>query len=226
MTTFRGIARRASRFSMRTLLALMTVVAVAMAVWSAYVQPFRAQRDSLAKITALGAQSSSVAALGPSWQKWLVETMVGSNQFVHVVTADLRNSRVTSADVSAMAGLKFLKVLYLDRAELTDSNVSALSQMSALETLSLKYTRLTDDGLAQLVRLGNLRVLYLTGVPITDKAITTLSSMSTLQELYVRWTRISMSGALRLRKTLTSCAVHHHEIRPMAVTAISGTLDN
>jgi hypothetical protein len=211
---------------MRTLLAFMTAVAVAMAVWSAYVQPFRAQRDALTKIAALGGQSSSVAASGPNWQKWLVETMVGSNQFVHVVTADLRHSRVTSADVSTLAGLKFLKVLYLDRAEVTDSNVSALSQMSDLETLSLTYTRLTDEGLAQLVRLRKLRVVYLTGVPITDKAVNTLSSMSMLQELYIRWTRISTSGALRLRKKLTSCAVHHHEIRPMAVTAISGTLDN
>ena len=48
-----------------------------------------------------------------------------------------------------IAGLRYLKTLYLDRAEVTDENIAALARMSELEELSLTYTSVSDEGLAR-----------------------------------------------------------------------------
>jgi hypothetical protein len=187
-----------------------------MGAWTVYVQPFRAQAASLAKVGDLGGSTSGVTAHGPGWHRWLVETMVGRDQFIHIERADLRTCRVTAADVPSLAGLPFLKALHLDRAEVTDANVAALTRMTELQELSLTYTRISDDGLAQIVRLPNLRTLHLTGVPISDKSVNTLATAEALQELYVRWTKITAKGAGALQHALPNCLVHHHEIQPLS----------
>lgn len=208
-----GLFRRGSRFGMRTLLIIMSLCCVAMGAWTIYVQPFRAQAASLAKVGDLGGSTSGVAASGPVWHRWLIEAMVGKEQFVHVERADLRNCRVSAADVPLLAGLKFLKTLHLDRAEVTDENIAALTRMTNLRELSLTYTRISDEGLAQIARLPNLRTLHLTGVPISDASLKPLAAAAELRELYVRWTRITADGANKLQKALPNCMVHHHEIQ-------------
>lgn len=219
----RGLRRRLARFSMRTLLVLMSVCCVAMGAWTVYVQPYRAQSASLAHVLELGGTVQSVSANGPAWQRPLVESMVGSKQFIHVEKVDFRGLRVSAADVSALSGLRYLKSLYLDRAEVNDGNIGALAAMTALEDLSLVYTQISDSGLSRLAGLTKLRTLYLTGVPITDASVPTLAARPSLRELYIRWTKISSDGALRLVESLPECAVHHHEIQPTA--AVAGNAD-
>jgi hypothetical protein len=205
--------RRSSRFSMRTMLLLMSICCVCMGVWTLYVEPFRAQAASLQKVSELGGKSVSTAAAGPRWQRWLVETMVGSEHFVDVETVDLRGRRVTSRDVASLAGLRRLNTLYLDRGEVTDDNVVTLANMAELRQLSLIYTRVSDAGLTRLANHANLQTLYLTGTPVSDSSVKTLSSLPSLREVYVRWTGISADGARELQKALPKCAVHHHEIQ-------------
>jgi hypothetical protein len=198
---------------MRTLLVLMSICCVAMGTWSVYVQPFRDQAASLAKVAELGGTTTSVSANGPDWQRRLVETILGKDQFINVQTADLRNCRVNAADVETLAGLRYLKSFLLDRAEVNDSNVAVLKVMSPLEELSLTYTQVSDDGLRQLTQLANLHTLHLTGAPITDASVEELSAMLSLRELYIRWTKISPDGVARLRQALPACAIHHHVLR-------------
>lgn len=210
----RSIARRLSRYSLRSLLVLFTAIAVALALWSVYVQPFRAQRDSVAHLSKLGARFTEAEAQGPAWQRRLVEWMLGDKQFVYVENVDASNCRLTEADVPKLAGLHFVKALALDRADVNDANAFAIGQLGTLERLAIPYTHLTDVGIHQIARLKQLRTLFLTGVPVTDAAVSDLSALTQLRSLYIRWTKITLTGAEKLRSALPNCAVHHHEIVP------------
>jgi hypothetical protein len=192
------LLRKASRYSVRSMLALMTLCCVAMWVWTLYVQPFRVQAASLKRVNELGGATVSAEAQGSDWHRWLVERMVGSKQFVEVQVVDLRGRPVNASDVSALSGLRFLKTLHLDRADVSDANVAALASLAQLEQLSLTYTRIGDAGLSQLGRLANLKTLYLTGVPVSDKSIGLLAQLPSLRTLYVRWTNISADGVEKL----------------------------
>lgn len=218
-----GVLRRGSRFGMRTLLLVTTLVCVAMGAWTIYVQPFRAQAASRVQVSDLGGTTSALTAPGPNWHRWLVETMVGPEQFIHVARADLRGCRVSSADVPPIAGLRYLKTLYLDRAEVTDENIAALASMSELEELSLTYTSVSDKGLARIATLPSLRTLHLTGVPITDASLDSLAHAPWLREIYIRWTKVTPEGVERLQRALPNCQLHHHVIQtPAAATPNAG----
>jgi hypothetical protein len=210
--------RRGSRFGMRSLLLATSLCCVAMGVWTVYVQPYRDQAASLAKVSELGGLASSVGAPGPGWHRWLVETMVGPNQFVHVNRLDLRGRRVRASDVQSLNGLRFMRTLYLDRAEVTDSNVAVLGRMNELQELSLTYTQITDGGLATIVKLPKLRSLHLTGVPISDASVESLAQASLLEAVYLRWSGVTSQGAQRLAAALPKCRVHHHQIQQAADT--------
>lgn len=208
-----GVVRRGSRYGMRSLLLATSLCCVAMGTWAIYVQPYRDQAASLAKVNELGGLSTIVAARGPAWHRWLVETMVGSKQFVHVDRVDLRRCKVRAADLPSLGGLRFLRTLYLDRAEVTDANIVVVARMAELQELSLTYTSLTDDGLAAVAKLPKLRSLHMTGVPITDDSVDSLARTATLEAIYVRWTRITSHGASKLAAILPNCRVYHHEIQ-------------
>ncbi|MBA3481520.1 MAG: hypothetical protein H0T51_06870 [Pirellulales bacterium] len=218
-----GVLRRGSRFGMRTLLLATSVVCIAMGAWTIYVQPFRAQAASRARVGDLGGKTSAVTATGPDWHRWLVETMVGSDQFIHVDRADLRGCRVSAADVPPIAGLRYLKTLYLDRAEVTDENIAALARMSELEELSLTYTSISDEGLARIAALPSLRTLHLTGIPITDASLGSLAHAPWLREIYIRWTKVTPDGVERLRRALPNCQIHHHVIQAPAAAATASS---
>lgn len=205
------IMRRPLRFSIRTFLGFTAICCAVLGAWSLYVEPFRNQAVSLAKLDEMGGTSTTVGASGPAWQRWLVEAFVGPQGFVEVRTVDLRRSHVTAEDVKSLAGLIYLQSLRIDRSELNDENISAIGRMSDLTELSMTYTKLSDDGLRFISQLPKLEKLQLTGVPITDAGITQLASMVSINELFIRWTKITNSGAERLRQALPNCRVHHHE---------------
>jgi len=209
----RQLLHKASRYSIRSLLGLMTLCCASMWIWTLYVQPFRVQAASLKRVNELGGATVSAEFQGSKWQQWLVQKMVGPKQFVEVQSVDLRGRPVKSSDINALSGLRHLKSLHLDRAEVSDANVAALANMAKLEQLSLTYTQIGDDGLSQLGRMANLKTLYLTGAPVSDKSIGLLTQLPSLRALYVRWTNISADGVEQLRKGLPNCAVHHHEIQ-------------
>jgi hypothetical protein len=206
------ILARHSRFSMRTLLAAMAVCCLVMGVWSIYVQPYREQAASSKKLAELGVETVSVGATGPAWQRWLVETMVGEKEFVHVIRADLRSHPQATTAIQSLAGLRRLKELYLDRCEIDAERAKLIGSFRELETLSLSYAGLDDDELAHLAPLTNLQVLFLTGNKVTGASAPVIKSMPALRELYVRWTPFTQEDVTHLRASMPNCRVYHHQL--------------
>ena len=206
---------RRLRFSVGSLLIVTSIICVTMGFWSVYVDPYRAQAVSRDKVQSLGGQWHSTPATGSQWHRWLVETMLGAGEFAEIDEVDLRKCQVDNNELGALSGLKWVRVIYLDRAEVTDDNIYVISNLTRLVTLSLAYTQVTDRGIAQLRQLENLDTLTLTGVPISDESIPPFETLASLRELYIRWTKISPAGAREIEETLPTCSVFHHSIQPV-----------
>jgi hypothetical protein len=104
----------------------------------------------------------------------------------------------------AIAPLKNLKDLYLERAQISDSQLHRLSTFPALKTLDLSGTRVTDEGMKSIVTLPALTDLRLEDTRITDNALNLISVQSPsvlprLEHLTLRGTAVTDEAISRLR---------------------------
>ncbi|MCC7476541.1 MAG: hypothetical protein IT425_14210 [Pirellulales bacterium] len=203
---------RWTRFSLRTLFALMTLVCIVVGLWSVYVNPFRMQLQALASVQHLQGNATTTAATGPGWQRWLVVTMLGDEGYARVTSVDLRGCKVDDQSLGSLAGLRYVEVLQLDRTLITDDGLSAFLSMPHLRELHLRYTPITDRAAPLLAQLQNLKSVHLTGTKLTDLAVKDLSKLRNLETLFIRWTRITDPAAAQLAANLPDCAVYHHSL--------------
>lgn len=96
-----------------------------------------------------------------------------------------------------------LVLLGLRSANLTPSDLSALSSFDELRVLDLSHNRQLDDqSVAALSRLHNLKSIDLTGCPlITDATLDSLMELPRLKELLLRDTGVTLEGLRRFRQT-------------------------
>jgi hypothetical protein len=209
----RRIFTRLSRYRLRSLLIAMAACCVVMGVWVIYVQPFREQAASAKQLADLGVDTAIRPAVGPAWQRWLVETMDGNRAFVHVVGADLRNCPQMPVAFQSLASLRHLKYLYVDRSDIDPEGAAMLGGFRDLESLSLTYAGVDDAELMKFAPLTKLQALYLSGNPISSASVGVIESMPALQELYVRWTRLTAEDIRRLQKALPACRIYYHQLQ-------------
>lgn len=201
-------------FSLRTLFILTTLCCLAVGAWAVYVNPFRAEAQSLTEVKRLQGEFEVKPAEGPGWQRWLVTTFNGKDAFAHVTKVDLSGRKVDDATLRALAGLTHLQELKLDYTPVTDAGAANLKTMRELRRLSLRYTGIADKSAEHLAALPNLEIVHLTGAKMTDAAVEKLGQHPAMKEIYIRWTQITNDGAARLAKALPNCAVHHHALTP------------
>ena len=125
----RTFAQRVKRFSMRSLLVLMTLSCLALGVWSAYVKPYGDQQAAIRLINDRQGRTVVEAAEGPRWQQRLVTTMHGPDSFVRAVVVDLNRSEISDADARVLASLSFLRELNLDRSTISADGLAALGRV-------------------------------------------------------------------------------------------------
>lgn len=201
------------RFSLRGLFVLMSVCCVVLGrLWSAYVNPYRRQAQSIAVLRRLPSDLTINPADGPAWQRWLVTTMLGEDTYVKVEAIALRGPRIDDDVMRELSGLHQLKSLVLEQTQVTDAGLSAVRSMRDLETLSLAYSLVTDRGIAELQSLPKLADLKLTGTQITDATVPELAKLPAAKVFFIRWTRISDVGADQLQAAAPQCAVYHQAL--------------
>ena len=92
--------------------------------------------------------------------------------------------------------------LDLKRTRITDGDLTALSALINLRKLSLQRTKITDAGLAHVTGLSNLEVINLYSTSIGDAGAKQLEGLKNLKEIYLFETQVSTAGALSLRAAL------------------------
>ncbi|MBI2804226.1 MAG: hypothetical protein HYX68_04480 [Planctomycetes bacterium] len=88
---------------------------------------------------------------------------------------------VTDSGLTALAGLKNLQTLALERSDVTDEGMKTIGKLARLRHLDLWGVGITGRGLKELAPLKNLRCLMLSSVGDSDlKEITRFTDLETL----------------------------------------------
>ena len=156
-TTARNPRRRWLQISLRSMLAITTLICVWLAV---QVNNARRQRDAVTAIEAVGGrvtydyelnaigerirQSNGVRVPGPEW----LRRILGQHYFCNVVYVDRfpeRSQEVTDDLVKQIGDLADVRFLYLTECvNVTDNGIEYPNSLRALATLDLQSTQVTQ----------------------------------------------------------------------------------
>jgi hypothetical protein len=133
--------RRWYQFRLRTLLVVMTAVALVFIAYGAYIEPYTQQRRAMEVIAELnGTYQSS----GPTaWQRRLF-----GEDHQNLIVVDLRDSGDPDRYVPYLARLPAIETLVVGGDEFGDGHLRRLSGLSTLKALMLDSTSVTDEALA------------------------------------------------------------------------------
>jgi hypothetical protein len=82
-----------------------------------------------------------------------------------------RNTQVTDNDLSHLSDLTELRELDLWAADVSDAGIAALMPLINLQRLQLSQTKITDQGLQQLEAMSQLKELGLVGTQVSPGAV-------------------------------------------------------
>ena len=193
------------QFSIRSLLLLTVVVAIACSWLAAERQQARKQEAAVEAIKELRGSvwydyqwDVSTAWItvnheeppGPTW----LRTLLGNDFFANVAYVALPSPQVTDAGLEHLKRLSQLQWLQLARTQVTDAGLEHLKGLSGLQMLDLNDTKVTDAGLEHLKGLSRLRWLGLFNTRVTDAGLEHLKGFSELRSLGLRGTKVTDAG--------------------------------
>ena len=170
------------RFSLKTLLVLMT----ALAIWlGLYAKSFRDRRDAIAEVKLLDG-SISLKYDGPAWLRRLVRD---ETYFWNPIAVRFTGPhRLTDIELQ-----KIMKQLL---------------SFQDLNYLMLANSQITNAGLEQLLPLrDNLETIDISGTDISDEGIVHLKRFSKLTLLRIQHTNVTPNGVVELQQSLPSCKI-------------------
>jgi hypothetical protein len=219
------------QFSIRSLLALVIVVALPFSWLAVEMKAARVQHEAVEEIAKLpgGAiHDSEMEPLGRT-PPFSLEKVLGNDFFEHVpqlILSDdaqmeplqglsgvqeayLVGDKITDAGMSHLAGLTQLRLLYLNGTKVRDAGLQHLERLTLLQVIHLGNARITDTGLQHLAGLIELHVLDLSETQVTDVGMKQLTGLTHLQELSVYRTQVTDEGVKKLQQALPNCKIWH-----------------
>lgn len=219
--------RRWARFSLRSLLLLVTVLGVWM---GNQVNRVRRQKEAFAAIREAGGSieydwsrqtdASGLPPDGPPAPPWL-RRWLGDEYFQSIVKVYLKPSVDAKFPMACLEGLDRLQELLLLGEAITDDHLAALHPPRSLVDLNLNGSLVSDAGLEHLVRFPNLKRLVrpdgitdrglhclrfaphleslsLSVTPITDAGLEHIAALRELRELELVATAVTDEGMARI----------------------------
>ncbi len=201
------------QFSIRSLLVLMVVVAVACSWLAAARKRAEGQKVAIVKLAGTVAYDYQFDALdkfnpgatppGPAW----LRELLGDDFFTTAISLNLDYTHVTDTDLEYLKGLPELRDLGLSGFYITDAGLEHLKGLTQLQSLRLASTPVTGIGLEHLKGLGGLKRLDLSRSRVTDPGLEHLKGLTQLQWLWLSGTKVSDAGVTGLRKALPNADV-------------------
>jgi Leucine-rich repeat (LRR) protein len=140
----RGGKRRWLRFSLKTMLLVMTLGVVLMGAWRLCLTPLRMQAVAAQDFQQAGGTIHVEVDEG-AWPYRLV----GAELPEKIIYADLRNCKLTERTRSHLTWLYGVQTLYLSGPEVTNILLHAVSRLPSLRKLGLDSTLVTHDALEE-----------------------------------------------------------------------------
>ena len=191
MTTADKPKRRWLRFSLRSLMLLMALIAVLFG-WA--IHKAREQGIAVAALKEMGCVVQyNDGQRSPTVLEWL-RKLLGEGEFRSVTDLYGERSQITDAGLESLRGLTLLHELYLAETQVTDAGLVHLQGLSQLRHLELDRTHVTDAGLVNLKGLTQLELLYLTGTQVTDDGMAHLQGFTRLEYLALGETEMTDAG--------------------------------
>jgi hypothetical protein len=206
-TTFRHLARRPFRrwlrFSLRTLLILITLLGIWIGV---KVNQARRQKEAVEKLLTLGAEiaydhqwmgtwyDSTMELNVPMW----AQQLCGKDFFQNVAFVYFQPKRgpgpaITDDDLVHLAAFPKLKSLIVDRL-VTDVGLAHIPRPDRLVHFNASSTSLSDEFLKRLSGSRRLEQLWLDGTLVTDRGLSRLGPLPLLRTLALDATKITDDG--------------------------------
>jgi len=205
------------RFSLRTLLLVVTVFGVWLGV---KVDQARRQKRAVETLKALGAdirfEHQRVPQGGfdgrieldvPTWARELCgddffQTVTGV-YFWHRGSQDQKQPRpraIRDEDLECLADLPHLEVLHIDKAPITDAGLSHIAHPERLTSVTLSDTRIGDGFVQRLKGAERLRALWIDNTDVTDSGLAELSGVTTIKRLSLLGTKTGDQGLAAFRE--------------------------
>jgi hypothetical protein len=221
--------RRWFQFSIRSVLAVMTVVAIGFGLW---VSKLHRRQQALGALRAeFGATSrmritfqDSPRASWLSGQKWLTR-LVGEEFFDEPVDFLLTGNDPSFCDsaLRPLEELESLKRLTLEFTVVGKEGMPYLRGLRNLERLDLAYSKSGDEALANMSELSRLGELDLLNTPITDAGLRHLSKLVDLKHLNLEHTNVTDEGIgwLKDLDELVALNLEHTAVRGATLRNLS-----
>jgi len=100
---------------------------------------------------------------------------------------DIAGTGVTDAGLSALAPMRNLVRLHLERTAITDAGLAVVAELPNLEYLNLYASAITDSGLDNLQKMPKLKQLYLWQTKVSPEAGKAFAEARTDQDQIDHW---------------------------------------
>lgn len=173
--------RRWLRYSLRALLALTTLMCLALG-W--FVNKCERQRRAVAAIEELGGSVEFEEREGEpgALEAWLRERLPRS-YFDDVDAVTLSDDQLTDSDLACVEDLSSLHELAMFSPQITDAGLQHIAGLTALQELDLSGTQITDVGLQHLPNLTSVQRLDLSETKMTEAGLQHLARLTALESL-------------------------------------------
>ncbi len=221
--------RRWYQYSLRTLMIVVTLFAVACSWFAVKLQQAKRQKYAALAIMELGGfvgyeyemTSSRVRLRGATPALAWLRGILGDDFFNAVIYVNLSGKNISadykgriavldnSTDMDVSAGNKVQigahripKIM-----SISDIDLECLRDLEGLQYLDLSGTEITDEGMKNLKGLHQLQFLSLDGAQITDVSLEYLKRLKQLKNLNVANTRITSEGLEELKNALPKAKI-------------------
>lgn len=202
--------RRWPRFSVRSLLLLIVLIAVPLA-WK--FNQVRNQRLVVAEITNLNGQiiyhhemrqvRMARQTAEPPGPKWL-RALLGEDFFAALVWMEINDPRVSDETIALVSTLPDLKELHIRSDQLSDRGLGHLAGLKTLKYLNLVGRQITDNGLEQIAKFKQLKGLDLNAEKVSDDGLAQIAKLTKLHQL-----SLGTSGFSQDRMNITDEGLLH-----------------
>lgn len=193
--------RRYLKFSMRTLLVLLTA-ACGWLGWATH--QYRNQQQAFHAVQALGGDVT--------WRttspEWLV-TLLGRDPLAYVSEVSFIDTPIRDEDLKALAGLARLEQLSIaQNRTFTGEGLQHLAGLDDLRVIYFYDVPITDEGLQELPPLPVLEQLYVLGTRITNKCLPLFENRPRLQVMQLGGSELLTQKAVeQLDERMPACQV-------------------
>ena len=183
------------QFRLRTLLLLLTIVAISLSTIVGVVKPILRRHKAIQAISELGGTFEfSKRASDNTLYRQILASVLPRKLVDPVERVVLSGTNASDDILRELESIPELTSLHLDYTQVSDEGLPSLEQFKMLEVVCLNSSRVTDRGLIHCQHLRHLRVLRLSGTRTRNEGLSYLHDLENLQELTLGNTKVDDAG--------------------------------